>query len=506
MNSTKTLRKTGILYTVITVFTNAVINITLSITPSPVIDQDTVSKWLKFVNDSKLACFLATFIPFTMPVIVCLWYFLRNGTEEKLKQRAVQLPLVMATASLSGWLSNLLIMIAYSFIAKYKLGIAIRLLVTTSAISSLMVGISSFTMVYLILEALNQRILLPLLFPEGKISTVHTSFRPTFGVLLAMTFIISSLWPMAYLINGMSAILINNGIKIHKGLLFISSVLLVTAFLITLMLSRKIVSPLKELTHAAERIKAGDYKTKLHIITNDEMGSLADTFNDMTCALAEKEFMRDTFGKVVDPNVRDYLMKSGVALKGESLEVTVLFCDIRSFTAMSEKMQAEEVVSLLNRYFTVLGKCIAKHNGIINKYIGDAIMAMFGAPIKSETHAQDAYLAALDMRHSLAALNEELCAEGKSPLRFGIGIHTGKVFAGTIGASDRMEYTIIGDTVNTASRMESLCKTYKTDILLSEATVLQLGKNLQESKVNFFDEASIRGKEDKIRVYTINSD
>ena len=304
----------------------------------------------------------------------------------------------------------------------------------------------------------------------------------------------------------MSAILINNGIKIHKGLLFISSVLLVTAFLITLMLSRKIVSPLKELTHAAERIKAGDYKTKLHIITNDEMGSLADTFNDMTCALAEKEFMRDTFGKVVDPNVRDYLMKSGVALKGESLEVTVLFCDIRSFTAMSEKMQAEEVVSLLNRYFTVLGKCIAKHNGIINKYIGDAIMAMFGAPIKSETHAQDAYLAALDRRHSLATLNEELCAEGKSPLRFGIGIHTGKVFAGTIGASDRMEYTIIGDTVNTASRMESLCKTYKTDILLSEATVLQLGKNLQESKVKFFDEASIRGKEDKIRVYTINSD
>ena len=503
MSRISTLRKTGMRYTVITVLINAVINITLSITPSPVIDEDTVRKWLHFVNESKVGSSLSIFIPFTIPVIMCLWFFMRNGTEEKLNKRAVQLPLVMAGASLFGWLSNLVVMFVFSLFARHLLGISIRLILITSTVSSLMVGISSFTMVYLILERLNQKYLLPVFFPNGKVSAVHTSFRPTFAVLLTMTFIISSLWPIAYIINGMTAIMINNGVEVHKGLLFITLILMITALSIMVMLSGKIVHPLRELTLAAERIKAGDYSKKLCIITNDEMGNLADTFNDMTASLAEKEFMRDTFGRVVDPNVRDYLMKNGVALQGESCEVTVLFCDIRSFTAMSEKMKAEEVVSLLNRYFTVLGKCITAHGGIINKYIGDAIMAMFGVPVKNGRHAQDAYLASLEMRKALENLNQELCTEGKSPLSFGIGIHTGKVFAGTIGAADRMEYTIIGDTVNTASRMESLCKTYGTDILLSEATLVQLEKSIREKEVRFVDAAVIRGKEDLIKVYAV---
>ena len=157
-------------------------------------------------------------------------------------------------------------------------------------------------------------------------------------------------------------------------------------------------------------------------------------------------------------------MKKDISLGGETREVTVLFCDIRSFTSMSEKMAAADVVSLLNKYFTALGECITKHHGIINKYIGDAIMAIFGAPVESKTHAQDAFLAALEMREALKKINEENASKYKTEnlpeIHFGIGIHTGNVFAGTIGASNRMEYTVIGDTVNTASRIESLCKTY----------------------------------------------
>ena len=127
-------------------------------------------------------------------------------------------------------------------------------------------------------------------------------------------------------------------------------------------------------------------------------------------------------------------------------------------------------------------------------------MAMFGVPVESPGHARDAYLAALDMREALAVLNRELTAEGKQELHFGIGLHTGRVFAGTIGAKDRMEYTIIGDTVNTASRIESLCKSYGTDILLSEATRALLEADTQAS-VRFVDDANIRGKEDKIKLY-----
>ena len=165
---------------------------------------------------------------------------------------------------------------------------------------------------------------------------------------------------------------------------------------------------------------------------------------------------------------------------------------------MSEKMAADQVVNLLNRYFTVLGNCITKHHGIINKYIGDAIMAIFGAPVESENSARDAIEAALDMRKSLADLNESLEKDGLPAIRFGIGIHTGNVFAGTIGAQNRMEYTVIGDTVNTASRIENLCKNFKVDLLVSQAS-----ENMSGLKLNFLSETEIRGKEEKMKVYTL---
>ena len=164
-------------------------------------------------------------------------------------------------------------------------------------------------------------------------------------------------------------------------------------------------------------------------------------------------------------------------------------------------MAAAEVVSLLNRYFTALGKCITAHHGIINKYIGDAIMAIFGAPVRSQNSALDAFEAARDMRRTLSELNVEFEKEGLPVIKFGIGIHTGPVFAGTIGAENRMEYTVIGDTVNTASRIESLCKTYKTDLLLSQDSAEKLGTS--ESKLTFVADAEIRGKSELMKVYTL---
>ena len=270
-------------------------------------------------------------------------------------------------------------------------------------------------------------------------------------------------------------------------------------------LSNLILNPLKNLTEASKRIQSGDYKTRVGIVTADELGLLADSFNDMSDSLAEKEFMRDTFGKVVDPEVRDYLMGNGkeslgTTLGGETRDVTVLFCDIRSFTAMSEKMEASAVVQLLNKYFTVLGKCITAHHGIINKYIGDAIMAIFGAPVSSNNSAKDALDAALDMRKALVEVNKDFEAEGLPQLKFGIGIHTGPVFAGTIGAANRMEYTVIGDTVNTASRLESLCKTYTTDLLLSEASAERIDEN---NELEFIADAQIRGKTETMKLYTV---
>ena len=249
---------------------------------------------------------------------------------------------------------------------------------------------------------------------------------------------------------------------------------------------------------------------RLDIHTGDEVENLYKAFTKMTedtmgyvdkiVSSAEHiAQIHSTFGKVVSPQVRDFLLSDNPDLGGEDLDVTVMFCDIRGFTTLSEKLEPKEIVLLLNRYFTRLEKPIVENGGIINKYIGDAIMAVFGVPLKSETHAYDAWKAAQGMREQLAALNEELKNEGQHEIRFGIGLCSGTVLAGNIGTSNRLEYTVIGDTVNTASRIESLCKTYKTDLLISEQTKELLP---DEVPLTFIAESEIRGKEKRIKLYS----
>ena len=181
-----------------------------------------------------------------------------------------------------------------------------------------------------------------------------------------------------------------------------------------------------------------------------------------------------------------------------------MFCDIRGFTSLSENMQPEVVVNLLNQYFTQMEKCISKNHGVINKYIGDAVMAIFGAPVKTSNHAFNAYNAALEMKKSLTELNKIFTEKKLPQLAFGVGLHSGVVLAGNIGAENRMEYTVIGDTVNTASRIESLCKKYNTDFLISESTFNKIVKNSPEviSKLKYIDQTEIRGKIEEVKLYT----
>ena len=473
----------------------------------PVLDEENNRKWEAFLANNNLAS-IAMIFAFLVPTIVCIVYSHRIfKSDDKIVRNVAEIPSVFSLSSVIGWNLYYFIEIPFVIYARAQFGIYIKAILITSWAFALFSGMTAWTLSYLAIEILNRTILLPKVFPEGHISRNGFSFRPSFKHLMLFCFIVSSVFPVAILLSSYISVQINNGLEIHGGVIFVSILLMLISFIITHGLSRLILNPLKNLTEASKRIQNGDYKSRVGIVTSDELGALADSFNDMADSLAEKEFMRDTFGKIVDPEVRDYLMSGsgkeslGAALGGETREVTVLFCDIRSFTAMSEKMEASEVVQLLNKYFTALGKCIAAHHGIINKYIGDAIMAIFGAPVKSENSARDAFLAALDMRKALVEVNEDFKKEGFPEVHFGIGIHTGPVFAGTIGAENRMEYTVIGDTVNTASRLESLCKTYTKDLILSEASAEKLGK--EDSKLSFVADAEIRGKSQPMKLYTL---
>lgn len=502
----KFIAKMTRLYGVIVLISNVIAVLVPQLISIPVLDEQNVQKWEEFLANNHLAS-IAMVFAFMVPSLVCIIYSYRIfKSDEKIVKNVAEIPSVFSLSSVIGWNLYYFIEIPFVIYARAQFGIYIKAILVSSWAFALFSGMTAWTLSYLAIEILNRTILLPKVFPEGHISRNGFSFRPSFKHLMLFCFIVSSVFPVVILLSSYISVQVNNGLELHSGVIIVSVMLLIIAFVITMSLSRLILNPLKNLTEASKRIQKGDYKSRVGIVTSDELGELADSFNDMADSLAEKEFMRDTFGKVVDPEVRDYLMSGagraslGEALGGETREVTVLFCDIRSFTAMSEKMAAAEVVSLLNRYFTALGQCITAHHGIINKYIGDAIMAIFGAPVASQNSAEDAFSAAMDMRKALVQVNKEFIEDGLPELKFGIGIHTGPVFAGTIGAENRMEYTVIGDTVNTASRLESLCKTYTTDLLVSEAAASKL-----KTPLEFVTDAQIRGKTEPMKVYTFNA-
>ena len=182
----------------------------------------------------------------------------------------------------------------------------------------------------------------------------------------------------------------------------------------------------------------------------------------------ERDFLNETFGKYVSKAVRDEILAGRVTLSGELKEVTVLFADLRDFTVLVETHPPRAVVKIINSYFKVMSEAINAHHGLVLQFIGDEIEAVFGAPVALENHQQWAINAALEMRKRLSRLNIELADQGLPPLRHGIGIHTGKVIAANIGSSVRLSYALVGETVNIASRIQSLNKHFDTDVLLSE--------------------------------------
>lgn len=215
-----------------------------------------------------------------------------------------------------------------------------------------------------------------------------------------------------------------------------------------------------------------------------------------------KEKIKNAMGKYISQDVMQNVVKNidTLRLGGKRANVTVLFADIRGFTSMSENMSAEEVSVILNEYFTEIEPIISKYNGVINKFIGDAVMAIFGEPIQDKNHAINAVKCANEMILKVKQLQYKWISEGKPKLEIGVGINTGEAFVGNIGSETRLEYTVIGDMVNLASRIESYNKVYKTKFLIS-ATTYEKVRNIAD--VIKISEVSIRGKAKKLDIYEV---
>ncbi|MCE9597130.1 MAG: HAMP domain-containing protein, partial [Spirochaetia bacterium] len=267
--------------------------------------------------------------------------------------------------------------------------------------------------------------------------------------------------------------------------------------LITYMVARSITAPLKEVVEAMRRVREGQVTTSVHVTSTDEVGVLAKGFNLMTRGLAEREVIKGLFGRYVSAEIRDAILSGGMELGGQEVQATILFADIRGFTNLSESHDAARVVEMLNAYFTEMVKAIMSNGGVVDKFMGDAVMAIFGAPIKRPDHAQCAIKAGQEMLQRLEAHNFIQEAKGEPSFDIGIGISTGHVILGNIGSDDRKEFTVIGDTVNTAARLEGLTRSLGRKILFSEETWKASSSGI------FVTDHELKGKEKRVGVYSV---
>ena len=267
--------------------------------------------------------------------------------------------------------------------------------------------------------------------------------------------------------------------------------------------SAQAVRGLRQLVASARAIASGTNSAPVVILTRDEVGELARSFNSMVEELRSRERIKDTFGKFVDPRLINQLIGSG-ADQAERRTLTVFFSDIADFSGISEQLTASAVVNLLNSYFSEVATVIHAHHGFIDKYIGDAVMAFWISPFSAgDTHASDACLAALAQQEAVAALRArlpEITGMRRNPpkLEIRMGLATGEAVVGTVGAASSRSYTVMGDTVNLASRIEGINKIYRCSITLSEET-FRLAQDVIEARE--LDLITVAGKTEPIRIY-----
>jgi adenylate cyclase len=288
--------------------------------------------------------------------------------------------------------------------------------------------------------------------------------------------------------------------KVEYRASLIAWIVLCLSFWAGYLYSGTITWPIRRLSDAARRISEGDFKIQLKARGRDEIAHLSSTFNEMAKGLEERDRVKETFNKFHNKEIAEKLLSGEVKLGGERKEATVFFSDVRGFTALSESMEPEQVVEMLNEYMTRMVSVIRSYGGVVDKYVGDAIMALWGVPLTGPDDVYQAIRACLGMREELAKLNELRLTRNQPVLKIGMGLNMGPLIAGNIGSNEKMEYTVIGDAVNLASRIESMTKEYGTDFLISKSVYEKVKDRIicETCKAT-----RVKGKADAIEVFKV---
>ncbi|MBI5503692.1 MAG: HAMP domain-containing protein [Deltaproteobacteria bacterium] len=467
---------------------------------------------------------LAIYPLVTFSLVLYVWPILRwfdggcvSPPPPLVRRRTLSSPVVFAAGGFAGWVLSV----------PYWIGLTVAHfgkwtpeLASQHVLSPLVNGYLAATISYFLVDRVFRSAVYPKVFPDGRLA--ETSGTLTLGMsgrfvalLLALSFI-----PMFVMLGLVRAAEVRweRGLDARSLLAELGAaseatfaLYVLVGAVLALIVTRTITRPLVETAAALRRIQGGDFDARVVVDSADEVGLLEDGVNDMAAALRDRERILATFGRVVEPAVRDVLLGGHMERGGRLRHATILFCDLRGFTSLSERRGAEEAVETLNEFFTVTTGWVRECGGFVDKFIGDALLVVFGlfgsdsggAGVSAQSAgAAAAVRCASGIVERLEALSRRRVAAGKDPLAVTIAVHSGEVVAGVIGSADRHEYTVVGDTVNVASRLQQIAKDHG-GIVISAATFELARTAGAEMAVARMDSVSLRGRSEPVTVHVL---
>ena len=428
-------------------------------------------------------------------------------------QRVVlSLPVVVGFASFAAWCVSPLFFVLLTLAS---FGRWSSELMSQHVLSPLVNGTFAAATTYLFADWLFRTRVNSLVFPDGQVRNVPgawvLSVRGRLVVFLAAVAFI----PMFTMLGlaqsaedrfalGIDAAELFRSLAI--GSLGVFVVYGVLGLVLTMLLAQTLTRPLESVREALERVERGDMDGRLVVQSVDEIGAVQAGVNRLAIGLSENERVLAAFGRVVDPAVRDHLLSGAIESGGQQAEVTVMFCDLRGSTRLAESESAEETVRTLNSFFDLVDTAVRDAGGFVDKFIGDAALAVFGLfdeESKQGDGASEAFVCADTIRRRMEILNDERRSVGHRELSFSMSVHTGPVLAGTTGSRERFEFTVIGDTVNVAARLQEVAKRRNADLVASSASCDAAAKNDGVRPIGTEEEVTVRGRETAVKVVTI---
>jgi len=384
------------------------------------------------------------------------WFLSGEPPSQRQRQLALRQPLAQATLIAVLWAAAGVLFTTVNAFESTTVAFQVAFMIAIG-------GLASTALTYLLTERFTREVTATALAgaaPEEQVGPgVGARMIVAWGLAAAMPLLGGGLLAVSVLAVGHWS-----ASRVAVSLLILSGVGLVLGFVATRIVGRSVVDPVEVVREALRRVQAGDLSTEIPIYDGSEIGLLQAGFNQMTAGLREREQIRQAFGTYLDHDVADHILASGTALEGEEVDVTAMFIDIRDFTGFAERAQAREVVRAINSLFERIVPIVHAHGGYVDKFVGDGLLAVFGAPRRLPSHADQALAAALEIERAVA-----------DELPIGIGLSSGPVIAGNVGGAGRLEFSVIGDAVNVASRVEAATRTTGDALLVSETTRALLG-------------------------------